>query len=168
MRIVTLAARPGWHTDELERAARERGHEHHLCRYEDLVAFLGARSGLQSGATPLDDADAVLARIIPNGTLEQIIFRMDALHRLSERGVRVVNTARAIERSVDKFWTSALLEQAGLPTPDTVVTESVADPSAVVGTINIYQVGEWAVAHVWRHDAQAERALAHAGGKGAS
>lgn len=65
----------------------------------------------------------VLARIVPSGSLEQIIFRVDALHRLSERGVRVVNTARAIERSVDKFWTSSLLECAGLPTPETVVTE---------------------------------------------
>lgn len=29
----------------------------------------------------------------------------------------------------------------------------------LVGTINLYQVGEWAVSHVSRHDAQAERAL---------
>jgi RimK family alpha-L-glutamate ligase len=130
MRIVTLAARPGWHTDELERAAHERGHEHHLCRYEELVALLGGGAGLRSGSVALDDADAVLARIIPNGSLEQIIFRMDALHRLSERGIRVVNTARAIERSVDKFWTTALLERAGLPTPETVVTESVDEALA--------------------------------------
>jgi RimK family alpha-L-glutamate ligase len=127
MRIVTLAARPGWHTEELERAARERGHQHHLCRYEDLTALLGAGSSLRAGAVALDDADAVIARIIPSGTLEQIIFRMDALHRLSEQGVRVVNTARAIERSVDKFWTSGLLQQAGLPTPETVVTESMEE-----------------------------------------
>jgi RimK family alpha-L-glutamate ligase len=124
LRIVTLAARPGWHTDELGRAARERGHEHELCRYEELVGTLGGRSGLQSGAVELDRADVVLARIIPGGSLEQVIFRVDALHRLTERGVRVVNTARAIERSVDKFWTSSLLEGAGLPTPETVVTES--------------------------------------------
>ena len=32
----------------------------------------------------------------------------------------------------------------------------------VVGTINLYQVGEWAVSHVWRHDAQVERAIAAA------
>jgi hypothetical protein len=31
--------------------------------------------------------------------------------------------------------------------------------SPVVGTITLYQVGEWAASHVWRHDAQAERAL---------
>jgi len=72
----------------------------------------------------------VLARIIPGGSLEQIIFRVDALHRLTERGVRVVNTARAIERSVDKFWTSSLLECAGLPTPETVVTESPEEAMA--------------------------------------
>jgi hypothetical protein len=32
-----------------------------------------------------------------------------ALHRLEDRGTRVVNPPRAIERTVDKFWTSALL-----------------------------------------------------------
>ena len=72
----------------------------------------------------------VLARIIPGGSLEQIIFRVDALHRLAERGVRVMNTARAIERAVDKFWTSSLLECAGLPTPETVVTESPEEAMA--------------------------------------
>jgi len=39
----------------------------------------------------------------------------------------VMNSAHAIERSVDKAWTSALLEQAGLPTPDTVVCERSED-----------------------------------------
>jgi RimK family alpha-L-glutamate ligase len=66
----------------------------------------------------------VLARIIPSGALEQIIFRVDALHRLEDRGIRVVNSPRAIERTVDKFWTSALLEQCGVPTPETIVCES--------------------------------------------
>ena len=77
-----------------------------------------------AGATELDGADAVLARIIPSGSLEQIIFRVDALHRLEDRGVRVMNSPRAIERTVDKFWTSALLEQCGVPTPETVVCEN--------------------------------------------
>ena len=29
----------------------------------------------------------------------------------------------------------------------------------IVGTINLYQVGEWAVSHVARHYGQAQRAL---------
>jgi RimK family alpha-L-glutamate ligase len=92
--------------------------------YEGLVASIGGRPELRSGTSVLDRADAVLARIIPSGSLEQIIFRVDALHRLEDRGIRVVNSAGAIERTVDKFWTSSLLEQGGLPTPDTVVCES--------------------------------------------
>src|SRR5439155_24508513 len=80
------------------------------------------------------DADAVLARIIPSGSLEQIIYRVDALHWIEKRGILVMNSPRAIERSVDKFYTTALLHEAGLPTPPTVVCESVKDAMAAVRT----------------------------------
>ena len=43
-----------------------------------------------------------------------------------------MNSPRAIERAVDKFYTSALLRQAGLPTPETVVCERAADAMAAV------------------------------------
>ena len=130
MRIAVLAARSGWHTQELERAAAERGHEAIVLPYDGLVASIGSVSGLRSRNTELDGMDAVLARIIPSGSLEQIIFRVDALHRLEDRGVRVINSPRAIERTVDKFWTSALLEQCGVPTPETVVCDSVEEATA--------------------------------------
>ena len=42
---------------------------------------------------------------------------------LEHDGVRVVNSARAIEHGVDKYYTSARLHDAGLPTPRTVVAE---------------------------------------------
>lgn len=130
MRIAVLAARRGWHTQELERAAAERGHEAIVLPYEGLVASIGPAPGLRSRGTELDGVDAVLARIIPSGSLEQLIFRVDALHRLEERGVRVVNSPRTIERTVDKFWTSALLEQCGLPTPETIVCDNAEEAVA--------------------------------------
>jgi RimK family alpha-L-glutamate ligase len=130
VRLAVLAARSGWHTRELERAATERGHAISILPYEGLVATIGPAPGLRSGASELDDADVVLARIIPSGSLEQIIYRVDALHRLEDRGIPVVNSPRAIERSVDKFWTSSLLEQCGLPTPETVVCESIDEAFA--------------------------------------
>jgi glutathione synthase/RimK-type ligase-like ATP-grasp enzyme len=47
----------------------------------------------------------------------RIIFRMDALRRLEKLGVRVVSSAAAIERTVDKCYTSFLLSmQASSPT----------------------------------------------------
>ncbi|HJR17711.1 MAG TPA: RimK family alpha-L-glutamate ligase [Gemmatimonadales bacterium] len=130
MRIAVLAARTGWHTQELQRAAAEREHEAVVLPYEGLVASIGSQTGLRSRGTQLDEVDVVLARIIPSGSLEQIIFRVDALHRLEDRGVRVLNSPRAIERTVDKFWTSALLEQCGIPTPDTWVCDNVEEATA--------------------------------------
>ena len=130
LHVVVLAAREGWHTRELTRALEARGHTGAIVPYEGLVASIGQRSGLRSRAADLDRADAVLARIIPSGSLEQIIYRVDALHRLEDRGVRVMNSPRAIERTVDKFWTSALLEQCGLPTPDTIVCETPEEAMA--------------------------------------
>ena len=124
MHAVVLAAREGWHTRELIRALEARGHTGAIVPYEGLTASIGGHPGLRSGAAELDRADVILPRIIPAGSLEQIVFRMDALHRLEDRGIRVMNSPRAIERTVDKFWTSALLEQCGLPTPDTIVCES--------------------------------------------
>ena len=135
MQVVVLAARAGWHTHELERAAAERGHQLTVLPYEGLVARIGPAPGLRSGNIELDSADVVLARIIPSGSLEQIIFRVDALHRLEDRGTRVVNSPRAIERTVDKFWTSTLLEQCGIPTPETVVCDDPEEAIAAYRTL---------------------------------
>ena len=138
MNIAILSARTGWHTDELCRALAEHGHEGRVLPYEGLVARLGpGRAGLKSCATSeealsLLDADAVLARIVPHGSLEQIIYRVDALHWIEDRGVMVMNSARAIERSVDKFYTDALLQEAGLPIPETVVCEGMEDAMAAI------------------------------------
>jgi RimK family alpha-L-glutamate ligase len=136
MRIIIPSARTGWHTDELSRALAERGHTARILPYEGLVARMGTSRGLRRELAceeeNLLDADAVLARIIPNGSLEQIIYRVDALHWLEERGVLVMNSPRAIERCIDKFYTTALLQEAGLATPETVVCERAEDAMAAV------------------------------------
>jgi RimK family alpha-L-glutamate ligase len=133
--VPILSARTGWHTDALLRALTERGHSGAVVPYEALVARIGPSStnpGLASESAQLLSADAILARIIPNGSLEQIIYRVDALHWLEDRGVPVMNSPRAIERCVDKFYTSALLREAGLDTPETVICERIDDAMAAV------------------------------------
>jgi RimK family alpha-L-glutamate ligase len=132
VRVAILAAREGWHTAELCRALAARGYEGRVLAYDGLVGRLGAGvgSGLTSGGEQLDAVAAVLPRIIPAGSLEQIIFRVDALHRLEDRAILVMNSPRALERTVDKFWTTALLEQAGLPVPETIVCERPEDAVA--------------------------------------
>jgi ribosomal protein S6--L-glutamate ligase len=75
----------------------------------------------------LDGCDAVIVRGIPRGSLEQVIFRVDALHALEARGVTCVNGPRALERTVDKFLASALLARAGVETPRTIACERPDD-----------------------------------------
>ena len=133
MQIAILSARTGWHTDELLRALASRGHVGVILQYEKLMARIGGpAAGLTSEGAALLQADGVLARIIPSGSLEQIIFRVDALHWIEESGVPVVNSPRAIERAVDKFYTDALLRAAALQTPETIVCESVTDAMEAV------------------------------------
>ncbi|HWA16310.1 MAG TPA: RimK family alpha-L-glutamate ligase [Gemmatimonadales bacterium] len=128
--IIILTSSTGFHTDELARAVRARGFEPLLLPWEGNVGRLGEASGVSNSGTLLRSARAVLPRIIPAGSLEQIIYRVDTLHRLEAEGVRVMNSGRAIERTVDKGWTSALLEEAGLPTPETVTCERHEDAMA--------------------------------------
>jgi RimK family alpha-L-glutamate ligase len=71
--------------------------------------------------------DALIVRAIPDGSLEQIIFRMDALARIERANTWVINPARAIERTVDKYYTTTLLAEAGLKVAPTIVTECFDD-----------------------------------------
>jgi ribosomal protein S6--L-glutamate ligase len=74
--------------------------------------------------------DGVHVRMMPPGGLEQVVFRMDALHRLASVGVPVWNPPRAVEAAVDKYLTLSLLERRGLPTPETWAGQS-ADQALV-------------------------------------
>lgn len=123
MKIGILGQRGGWHVTALQEALARRGIMAPSLPITRLTAHVSARPWLTATGEPLEAYDVLFVRTIPGGSLEQVIFRVDALHRLENAGVRIVNPPTAIERTVDKYYTSTLLEDAGLPTPRTVVTE---------------------------------------------
>jgi ribosomal protein S6--L-glutamate ligase len=118
MRIAILSGGEGWHVRDLLRAAAERGHQAEPIDFRRLHATVGTAS-----ATPLADHDAVIVRTMPPGSLEQVVFRMNLLHRLQAQGVLVLNPARSMELCVDKFLTTSLLDAAGLLVPPTLVCQ---------------------------------------------
>jgi RimK family alpha-L-glutamate ligase len=122
-KIGILSSQQGWHVDELEHALRRHGLVSAFFSITHLAAWIGGRAHLESQGVRIEDCQALLVRTIPAGSLEQIIFRMDALHRLENIGVRVINPSTAIERTVDKYYTSFILADARIPTPRTMVTE---------------------------------------------
>jgi len=122
-KIGILSSQRGYHVRALEEAIRGRHCEPAYYPVARLAASVGERPAMCAGGESLQECRALLVRTIPTGSLEQIIFRMDALHQLENMGVKVVNSASAIERTVDKYYTSFLLADAGIPTPRTVVAE---------------------------------------------
>src|SRR4051812_28316156 len=96
--------------------------------FPTVTGMIGEGSAtLHAGGLDLGTADGVLVRMMPPGTLEQVVFRMDTLHQLAEAGVPVVNPPRAIEAAVDKYLASAKLQAAGLAIPPTWAGEDASD-----------------------------------------
>jgi RimK family alpha-L-glutamate ligase len=117
MRIAVLSAGAGWHVKDLQRAAAALDHE------AVVVDFRRIQGGVGIAADSLGNFDAVMVRTMPPGSLEQVVFRMDALHRVQARGVVVLNPPAAIEACVDKYLASAKVKAAGLRVPPTIACQ---------------------------------------------
>jgi ribosomal protein S6--L-glutamate ligase len=130
MRIAVLGSPDSWYLRDLARAADGRD-EIISVPFDRLTSRLACdfarNESIASADRELTDFDAVLVRTMAPGSLEQVVFRMDALARLEASGVTVVNSAKAVEAAVDKFLTSAKLQAAGLATPRTVACQSADD-----------------------------------------
>jgi ribosomal protein S6--L-glutamate ligase len=117
MRIAILSAGDGWHVRDLQRAATLLGHQAESVDFRRLCANVAVVTETPS------TAGAILVRTMPPGSLEQVVFRMDLLHRLQAEGTRVLNPPRTIETCVDKYLATAYLKAAGLPVPATIVCQ---------------------------------------------
>ncbi|MCO6044860.1 RimK family alpha-L-glutamate ligase [Aeoliella sp. ICT_H6.2] len=130
MHIVFLGSAESWYLRDLQRAA---GHRHMVVPAPfsniesavgggEISVFSGFRS--QVSASSLSAADCVLVRTMPPGTLEQVVFRMDALASIEAAGTLVINPPKAIEAAVDKYLTTSRLARAGLLVPRTHVCQT--------------------------------------------
>lgn len=124
MRIAVLGSAKSWYVGDLRRAAAD-AHEVVPVTYRQLAAQVdGHDVQLRSGDGDLRKFDVLLVRSMPPGSLEQVIFRMNALAQLAEAGVQVVNSPRSIEIAVDKYLTTAKLQAAGLLVPRTATCQT--------------------------------------------
>lgn len=128
---VAILGRPDtWYTRAIQRALKNRGVQAPCFPVTSMQGRIGCGARVSAMDESLDEYQAVIVRAIPGGSLEQIIYRMDILHRLQNLGVRVINPPWSIERGVDKYYTLTLMQDAGLPTPRTLITERFEDALA--------------------------------------
>jgi len=127
MRIAILSGGDGWHVRDLLRAALELGHVAEVVDFRKVQACVGRVSLppllIGEGKPDLADFDAIIVRTMPPGSLEQVVFRMDVLQALANRGVKILNPPRALEVCVDKYLALERLQQAGLLVPETIVCQ---------------------------------------------
>ncbi len=134
--IAALVSGFGWHVEDLRRAAASLAIDFRPLPFPTINARVGMdESRLISRGVDLTAVDGVLVRMMPPGSLEQVVYRMDALHRLAAMGIPVLNPPRAIEAAVDKYLALAQLEAAGLHVPPTWVGESAADALDAFGRL---------------------------------
>ena len=123
MNIAILGKKDTWYTNSLRTAFKARDIDTPCFPVTALTATTGTGIYVEYSGHILDYYDAILVRAIPSGSLEQIVYRMDVLHRLESRGIRIINSAETIERGVDKYYTLTLMEDLGIKIPPTIVTE---------------------------------------------
>lgn len=113
-----------------------RGHETVCFELPEVLATLGTLDSsetslqLQSVQHQLEELDCCFVRTVPAGSLEQIVYRMDALWALEQMGVRLINPAKGLECAVDKYLTFVRLQRAGIAFPRTWVCESTTQAVA--------------------------------------
>jgi tetrahydromethanopterin:alpha-L-glutamate ligase len=121
-----------WHARELIKALATRAIATKPIRLQLCGFATETPNGLQLDGFDESLPDAVVVRTMSGGTFEAVTLRLGVLHALRERGVKVWNDARAIERCVDKSMTSFLLGSAGIATPATWTTASYDEARAIV------------------------------------
>ena len=124
---VLTKNRRSWCSGKILEALQERNVKTLAFSLPQIVARVGFKSALQVKGTSITDLDGILVRPIGPGSLDEIIFRVDLLHRAARLGVPITNSPLAIERAADKYLTLTLLEDAGIAVPRTVATESVRE-----------------------------------------
>lgn len=140
-RIPVFTDDPGWHGKRLQEAFSVRGYQAVFVSLKDC--FLNLTAGSTGVVIPGFDhlPKFAFVRGVPGGTLQQVIARLDILHALEMLDVKVYNTGRAVERTVDKAMTSFLLRHHGVSTPDTWVCESRHEAERIVSQENSRRMG---------------------------
>ncbi len=132
MPVIPLTAGTGWHIQDLLRAGAKTNTTVQPGHWASVSGHLSKDSvGVSVGPHAITPGDQVLLRTMPHGSLEQIITRMNLLHRAQARGVTVMNQPRAVEVAIDKFLTLQTLADAGLPTLPTGVAQRIDEARAL-------------------------------------
>jgi RimK family alpha-L-glutamate ligase len=132
LRIAIAADTIDWHVKELVAAFARAGAQAIPTKLSACGFDTRRASGLTIKGFGYGLPHGMFVRAIGAGSFEEITLRLGLMHALGECGVVVHNSARAVERCVDKAATSFLLARSGIATPATWTVQSRAQAEAIV------------------------------------
>ena len=122
IRTLILTEKEGWHYQQLKLSLTKLNHSVDSACISDISIILNNNEAiLENKGERLPKIDNIIVRFIPGGTLEEIVFYLNILKILESMNVRVVNNASSIESTVDKLYTSYLLNHNNINCPKTYV-----------------------------------------------
>jgi ribosomal protein S6--L-glutamate ligase len=130
--VIAVVGQPGaWSTERLAGAFRAAGA---VATVVDLAtcALRLPEPGVWQGGRRLDVEAAVVKKIGDSADGWTVRERLQILRHLEASGVPVWSAPGRLEIAVDRYRMTLELVRAGLPVPETVVTEDVAEATAAV------------------------------------
>ncbi len=132
MRIAVIGTRGAWSTEGLAAALRFAG-----CAVPvmdlSLCSLRLPDPRLHYRGVPVEGLDgAVVKKIGDTAGGWAVRERINLLRQLESTGVRILSEPDRLEVAVDRYRMTLELTRAGLPTPDTVLTEDIDEAMATV------------------------------------
>jgi ribosomal protein S6--L-glutamate ligase len=121
----------GWSSEQLADAFNE------LTGYRLVVDLSRVRLDLSQGRAFYQDVDLTeldgmaVKKAGPNYS-PKLLDRLDVLHYISQRGVRIFSQPRRIARVLDRLSCTIGLAAAGIPMPPTIITEDIGEAARAV------------------------------------
>lgn len=110
---------------QLKKELEDASIKPHVVALKDVAIKVGIQPSFDQPGINLDDVNGFLCRGLGLTSLNKSFFRFDVLYSLEHRGKVLINSAQATERALNKCQTSVILDASGIPTPRTVIAESL-------------------------------------------
>jgi ribosomal protein S6--L-glutamate ligase len=130
-RIGVIGLPGKWSSEKLADAVQARTGERLLFDMADVRLDL-ANNSLWHGDRNLCKLDALIVKKISAEYSPHTLDRLELLRTAEAAGVRVFSPALSILRLIDRLSCTVTLRNAGIPMPETRITESPADAAAAV------------------------------------
>ncbi len=123
VKVCILSDLHDWHSKQIKLELNQLGIRVSLWSFEKFLITIKKKGRFQ-----LRKKNNVFAgiwvRFISAGSLEEITFKLSILHMLEKNKIHIHNSADIIEKTVDKFRSSALLASKKIRIPETWVNNN--------------------------------------------